>query len=568
MKFNLHYLLSAFIILATLSACDKDDDPVQGNGYTQEEFIQGAVLHGANGLNFGPNGDLYIASFLGREIIAMNKQTGSIVKRIGEDMGVKSPDDLVFGPEGSLYWTDLMTGEVGRMTPQGVVTKQYVAPGVNPITFSDDGRLFVALDFTGDGLYELDPNLINAPRGLIVATPSNPLPLYFLNGFDFGADGRLYGPSFAASMVISVDVGQPNGPISSDPWNDGTIKVVAAGFTVPAAAKFSPAGVLHVLDQTGEIFKVDIATGAKTLFVTLQEGLDNLAFDTNGTMYVSNADFGWIIEVLPSGQTRTISGGGMIGPGGLAVLPGSNNQDALFEADLFRLREFNGLNGQEVAVDKGHLLPAPGALTLPFTVSADGNNLVVTSWFGAVVQVWNPQTNEVLEEHAMAVPINAIRFKNDLAVVDLGLGGVVRASDKSMILPIDNATVFAPGGLATDGELLWVADWGTGTIWQISFAGNTPNAPVAVATGLSYPEGLALDTDGSLVVVETGASRLSRIDLATGKATTIADGLELGLPALEGFPPTWTFDGVAIGQTGDIYVSGFGKNVIYSVTKK
>ncbi|HQW26021.1 MAG TPA: hypothetical protein PLV75_08680, partial [Saprospiraceae bacterium] len=111
-------------------------------------------------------------------------------------------------------------------------------------------------------------------------------------------------------------------------------------------------------------------------------------------------------------------------------------------------------------------------------------------------------------------------------------------------------------------------DWGTGTIWQISFAGNTPNAPVAVATGLSYPEGLALDTDGSLVVVETGASRLSRIDLATGKATTIADGLELGLPALEGFPPTWTFDGVAIGQTGDIYVSGFGKNVIYSVTKK
>ena len=114
------------------------------------------------------------------------------------------------------------------------------------------------------------------------------------------------------------------------------------------------------------IFKVDIATGAKTLFVTLQGGLDNLAFDTNGTMYVSNADFGWIIEVLPSGQTRTISGGGMIGPGGLAVLPGSNNQDALFEADLFRLREFNGLNGQEIADDKGHLLPAPGALTLPF----------------------------------------------------------------------------------------------------------------------------------------------------------------------------------------------------------
>lgn len=567
MKFKLYYMLSAFVILATLSACDKDDDHTNGNGYEVKEIATGAVLHGTNGLSFGPDGNLYIASFLGQEIIVMNKQNGNIIKRIGRDVGVKSPDDLTFGPDGSLYWTDNLTGEVGRMTPQGVVTKQFVAPGVNPITFSDDGRLFVAQDFTGDGLWELDPNLINAPRGLIVATPSNPYPLYFLNGFDFGADGRLYGPSFAANMVISVDVGQPNGPISSDPWNDGTIKVVAAGFTVPAAAKFSPAGVLHVLDQTGEIFKVDIATGEKTLFVTLQEGLDNLAFDTNGTMYVSNADFGWIIEVQPNGQWRTVSAGGMIGPGGLAVLPGSNNQDVLFEADLFRLREFNGLNGQEIAVDKGHLIPQPGDLTLPFTVSADGNNLVVTSWFGSVVQVWNPQTNEVLEEHSFPVPINAIRFRNDLVVVDLGLGGVVRASDNSMILPIDNANVFAPGGLATDGELLWVADWATGIIWQISFTGNTPNAPEAIVTGLSFPEGLAWDKDGSLVVVETGASHLSRINLTSKEVTIMADGLELGLPALEGFPPTWTFDDVAIGQSGDYYVSGFGKNVIYRVSK-
>ncbi len=563
MKFNLHYILSAFVIVATLSACDKDDDPVQGNGYTQEEFIQGAALHGANGLNFGPNGDLYIASFLGREIIAMNKQNGSIVKRIGEDMGVKSPDDLVFGPDGSLYWTDLMTGEVGRMTQQGVVTKQFVAPGVNPITFSDDGRLFVGLDFLGDGLYELDPNLINTPRA-IVPYVQGAFPIGNLNGFDFGPDGFLYGPIFSAGMVVKVNVGQPNDPPSSDPYNDGTIIPFAFGFTTPVAAKFNAAGVLHVLDQTGEVFKVDIVTGAKTLFVTLQEGLDNLAFDANGNLYVSNADYGWIIEVQPNGQTRTVSSGGMINPGGLALL---NDQNDLYVADLFRLRECNGLNGQDVGDDKGHLIPSPGALTLPMTVSADGNNLVVSSWFGSMVQVWDPQTDQVLEEHSFPVPINAIRFKNDLVVVDLGLRGVVRASDKSMILAIDNINVFAPGGLATDGELLWVADWGTGTIWQISFAGNTPNAPVAVATGLSNPEGLAVDTDGSLVVVETGASRLTRINLTTGETSTIVDGLKLGLPALEGTPPTWVFDGVTISESGDIYVSGWGKNVIYRFKK-
>jgi hypothetical protein len=83
------------------------------------------------------------------------------------------------------------------MTPTGIVTKQFVAPGVNPITFSPDGRLFVGLCFQGDGLYELDPDLIAPPRPIIEATPENPYPLGFMNGFAFGPDGRLYGPLFA-----------------------------------------------------------------------------------------------------------------------------------------------------------------------------------------------------------------------------------------------------------------------------------------------------------------------------------------------------------------------------------
>jgi len=569
MKIHLHFILQVCFILATISACKKEDDTPKVTTYEVKEIGTGAVLHGANGIRIGPDGNLYIASFWGQEIIVMDKQTGSIIKRIGRDMGVNSPDDLVFGPDGSLYWTDILLGEVVRMTPAGVVTRQHVASGVNPIAFSADGRLFTARDFTpGDGIYELDPNLVNPPVALMESTPDNQFPLGWMNACDFGPDGRLYGPLFLAGMVVSVDVGNPGEPFSASPWTDGTIIPLATGFVWPVAAKFDAAGVLYVLDQTGEVFKIDTQTGEKNLFVTLQAGLDNLDFDADGNMYVSNADHGWIMEIKPSGQTRVVSSGGMIGAGGLAVLPASNNQDALYVADLFRLRELDGLSGEELDVDKGHLVPAPDKLTTTLTASADGNNLVVSSWFNSLVQVWDPTAKKVLEEYAMPLPMNAIRFKNDLVVVDLGLGGVVRASDKSMILPIDNATVFAPGGLATNGELLWVADWGTGTVWQISFVGNTPNAPVAVATGLMNPEGLALDSDGSLVVVETGASRLSHIDLSKGGVTTIAEGLKLGLPALTGFPPTWSFDGVAIGQSGTIYVTGFGKNVIYAVSKK
>ncbi|MDH3244146.1 MAG: hypothetical protein OEM26_05995, partial [Saprospiraceae bacterium] len=102
---------------------------------------------------------------------------------------------------------------------------------------------------------------------------------------------------------------------------------------------------------------------------------------------------------------------------------------------------------------------------------------------------------------------------------------------------------------------------------QIDFEGKTPNTPFVVASDLSNPEGLAWDQDGSLVVVETGTNRLTRIDLSTGDKTTIVDNLEISGPGPEGFPPTYGFDGVAISPSGDIYVTGGAVNVIYRITQ-
>ncbi len=538
--------------------------------YVLTEMARGAALKGTNGITLGPDGYLYVASVLGQEIVVMDRENGTIVKRLGKALGIKSPDDLVFGPDGSLYWTDLLVGEVGRMTPDGLVTKQWVAAGVNPIAFSPDGRLFVALDFQGDGLYELDPALVEPPRPIIVSTPEKPYPLGFLNAFGFGPDGHLYGPLFAAGLVIRVDVGNPGDPVSTDPFTDGTIQTIGSGFQNPASAKFGPDGNLYVLDQTGEVFKIDTPTGEKTMFTTLEPGLDNMVFDAKGTLYITNADEGWVVRVLSGGQSRTISPGGMIAPSGLAVLAGPEGGDKLYVADLFRLRQFNGRSGKQEHVDKGFLVPKEksSSLTLPMNVSTDGNHLLVSSWFSGAVQVWDPRAQKVLEHYDMAAPVAAIRFGDDILVSDVGLGGVVRASDHSMILPIDNTTIFAPGGLATDGETVWVADWGSGTIMQIGFEGDTPNTPVVLASGLKNPEGLAFDHAGGLVVVESGAARLSRIDLSTGEVTTMVEDLELSAPGLEGMPPTWIFDGVAMGQSGDIYVSGGGSNIIYRVSRE
>ncbi|MBT8271895.1 MAG: hypothetical protein HKO90_07915 [Flavobacteriaceae bacterium] len=567
-KLILPSVLSVFLLLSF--SCNQDVDLEselnQQKAASQsilKEFVKGAAIQGANGIDVGADGNLYIASVNGQEIVVMDKHNGKIINRFGPANGVLGPDDLVFGPDGTLYWTDILTGFVGRMTQDGqILAYQFVAPGVNPITFSDDGRLFVALDFLGDGLYELDPNLQEPPRAIIEATEGNPFPLGFFNSFDFGEDGRLYGPLFAAGLVISVDVGEAGDPVSTSPFTDGTAQIVAGGFVNPAAAKFGPNGMLYVLDQTGELFTIDPANGDTTLFTELQPGLDNMTFDTDGRLYMTNNDYGWVAEILKSGQARYISPGGFISAQGLAVLQGPDGKDALYAADLFRLRQFNVKSGQEENNFKGSLVPeGPESLILPMNVSADGDNLVISSWFSAGVQVWNPEDG-VLESYPnLPVPIDAVRVNGDIIVSDFGLGGVVYASDNSPI-----ASLEAASGLATDGETLWAADWGSGDVWQIEFDESGPTTTELLASGLVNPEGLALDGAGGMYVVESGASRLSRIDLASGNVTPLVDGLELFGTGL-GAPPTWKFDGVAVGSNGDVYICGSGANVIYRIKK-
>ena len=87
----------------------------------------------------------------------------------------------------------------------------------------DDGRLFVALDFFGDGLYEIDPDLQAPPRAIVPNVPGE-YPLGFLNGFQFGTDGRLYAPVLTQNMVVSIDVDSCSNTRS--PWTDCDIRPI------------------------------------------------------------------------------------------------------------------------------------------------------------------------------------------------------------------------------------------------------------------------------------------------------------------------------------------------------
>src|SRR5262245_46329240 len=172
-----------FTILVLVSAIGSLPASAAAAAPGEQVLTRGAALHGANGMMFDRQDRLHIASVAGREIVVMDPQSGAILNRLGPDRGVEGPDDLTFRPAGALYWTSFFTGAVSRRTPDGTVSTIAQLPaGAGAITFSDDGRLFVAASTLGtEALYELDPSGVNPPR--LIAQG-----LGGLNAMDWGPD--------------------------------------------------------------------------------------------------------------------------------------------------------------------------------------------------------------------------------------------------------------------------------------------------------------------------------------------------------------------------------------------
>ncbi len=519
--------------------------------WTVRPLVRGTKIQSTNGIDVGPDGNLWVATVFGREIVVVDRHSGAILRRLGPADGVETPDDLVFGPDGLLYWTEPFTGKVGRLESDGTVTTVAQLPlGANPLAFNAEGRLFVAVVIFNDALYEVDPHGVQLPR-LILSGLGN------LNGFAFGPDGHLYAPQGSTLSVVRIDV------------DAGTIESAATGFAFAASVDFDSQGRLYVNDSAaGEIVRVNLTTGAREVFATLPTGVDNITFDERDHLYATQLIDSSITEIRPGGQTRLIHRPGLSIPGGLATVPAgpSGQHDELWVADFFSLRAFGDTSGQQLRELRS--VPIVGVRTIPNTVAVDGDRFILSAWLGNAVQVVDRTTGEPsLTLFDFAAPLNAIAFQGDLVVAERGTGSVVRAS----IADPSQRTVLAsglavPAGLASTADDLWVTENLGGSLLLLVDGGQLLAQPRVVASGLALPEGLAVLPDGNLVVVEAGAGRVSRVDPGSGAVSTIAEGLELGVgpPPLVA-PPTWHFNGVAVGSRGALYVTGDKANVIYKL---
>ncbi|MEZ5142349.1 MAG: hypothetical protein R2726_07495 [Acidimicrobiales bacterium] len=236
---------------------------------------------------------LWVADLAGSQILAVDPRTGTIQGRFGTDQGVRGPDDLAVGPDGAVYWTGFSDGTVGRLGADGTSTTiGNVGAGANPIAFSPDGSLYVGRAVTADGLFRLDPTGATPPQE-VAATVGN------VNGFAFGPDGAIYGPSYRDQQGSLVRI---------DPAT-GAVTEVLGGLGFPKRGEVRPRGAAYVLTSAPVgVLAVDLATGTSTPYATpATKAVDNLAYDGDGSFVVSSFNEP-VLSIIPpaGGEVRTV----------------------------------------------------------------------------------------------------------------------------------------------------------------------------------------------------------------------------------------------------------------------
>ena len=522
------------VLIAGLASADE---------YSAEVLVPGHGFQGIHGLTFGADDQIYVGSVIGQSIYRVDPKTGAAETYQGPPQGMA--DDVEFGPDGALYWTAFTIGQVFRRGDDGGVTQLASGlPGINSLAFKQDGRLFATQVFLGDALYEIDPEGENAPRKLMENMGG-------LNGFDFGPDGKLYGPLWFKGQVARVDV------------DTAELEVVAEGFETPAAVNFDSQGRLWVLDtKAGKILQVDPKTGARVKTIDFRPGMDNLAFDSQDRLFVTVMMNNAIFEVdTESGEPREVKSSKLAVPSDLALVS-AHGRDTLYVADIFALRSVDGDTGAVRDLALNYV----DELELPIGVYADEERVLAISWFSGTVQELDPASGASREMlHEFAAPMDAVALANgDWLVVEAG-GRLVRvaADDRSKRTTVAEGLGGAVSLALADGNWLYVTLGARGAIARVDIGSGDVDE---VATGLGNPEGIALDLDGTLVVAEVGKQRVIRVAPDTGEVSPIASNLPMGLPAPPGLPPTYVPTGVAVGSDGAIYVSSDLESAVYKLT--
>jgi sugar lactone lactonase YvrE len=524
--------------------------------YNQQFLVPGSWFHGVHGLAFNKDDQLFAGSVIGQTIYRVQVDSGEVDRVIDPPTGMA--DDIAFADDGTMAWTAFLMGKVYIRKPNGKTIE--VANGMagpNSIAFGKDGRLFVSEVFLGDALYEIDlknvdkPDFKPFPRAELRRIAEK---MGGLNGFEIHKDdGFLYGPLWFKGQIVKINL------------ETGAIEVIAEGFKTPAAANIDPQNRdnVYVVDAgTGGVWSVSLTSKAKKLVASLKPGLDNLAFDSRGRLFVTSmTDNGIYLVDKQTGAHRTIVEGKLAIPSDLAVVS-EGGKDTVHVADVFSYRTVDGQSGAVADVLRVH----GDTHAYPIGISIGPKHVLLTSWFSNTVEKIDRKTNKLVATLGdFAAPVDALETADGtIYVAELASANLVKVSPDGKTRSTVVKELRGPVALAQGpGNLIYVTEISAGAVSQIDVM---TGARKVVADGLAGPEGIDVGPDGLLYVAEVGQKRVVAIEPATGTKTVIASNLDIGLATYPGGPPALVPTGVAVGRTGTVYVSSDIRNALYKLT--
>src|SRR5262245_36420324 len=130
-------------------------EPQVATGWQLSHLAPASGLFGANGMQFGPDGRLYVVQAFGSQVSAINTSNSACqtVSPVGGT--IVAPDDIAFDSRGVMYVTEVMNGRVSAHTTDGqtrVIADN--VPGANGLTAYQD-RLFMDECRPGGRLFEV-----------------------------------------------------------------------------------------------------------------------------------------------------------------------------------------------------------------------------------------------------------------------------------------------------------------------------------------------------------------------------------------------------------------------------
>lgn len=292
----------ADLLVSSLTSGIGRFDPLSGAGGT---FIpRGTNLFYATGLTLGTNRFLYVATDIGGEVLRFDRRTGAFVDKFGSINAGSGPSralfDLQFGPDGSLYATDIFFGVERFSGTNGAALGAFVSKASGglgeptAVVFTPDGNyLLVAGDLnsailryrSSDGAF-VDQFVPTGSGGLIGAAD-----------IAFGPDGNLYAANWSGDSILRFS------------GNDGSFLGSFAsgnGLSQPFGLAFSPNGDLYVSSAGNDRIYVFAGANGQFLRSFAATGMD-LSYGSFLVFTPESSKFTKVLQHLGPDVVRAIS---------------------------------------------------------------------------------------------------------------------------------------------------------------------------------------------------------------------------------------------------------------------